>query len=114
MTARSQAVLVAVTIAQCNAVCVPPATQTEQAGWREFAPAGCEGSDIAATTGSAAPDDGLCNSHSQEGTIAICWDQQNYTNSAMSGPWCTYKQGVQPLACQGGPNPGKFYVCYYP
>lgn len=114
MSMRGHIVVVALALSQCHAVCVPPAGPTESPGWHELAAMGCEGNDIGATTGSSVPDDARCDDPSEDGLLAICWDQVNYTNPAMSGQWCTYKQGIPPAACQGGSHPGTAYVCYRP
>jgi hypothetical protein len=82
-------------------------------GWHLHYVSDCNGGDFAATTGSDHPDSAYCGDHSQEGTLAVCWDQTTYTNAEMAGPWCTYK-APPGNTCNGGSNVGLVYICYQP
>jgi hypothetical protein len=82
-------------------------------GWWQPKIADCDGGDVGATTGSAAPDPDRCASLSDNGLVAVCWDQVSYANPAMAGPWCTYKD--RPVSnCSGGSHPGLVFECYRP
>ena len=51
-------------------------------GWDLDYTGDCTGSDIAATTGSATPDPTRCATPTDDGLIAVCWDQTTYAVQA--------------------------------
>ena len=82
-------------------------------GWDLDYTGDCIGSDFAATSGSATPDPTRCATPTDDGLIAVCWDQTTYVNAGMSGPWCTYKSRLSGN-CDGGPNLGYVFRCDQP
>src|SRR5208283_5270699 len=73
-------------------------------GWVQLSAGDCSANDQSYSAGSDVPLSENCTTHAQNELGAICWDQTQYVNPAMAGPWCTYKpSAVNILTCTGGP-----------
>lgn len=90
-----------------------PPDSTGSGGWLFSYVSDCNGNDYDQSVGSANPSADRCAERSQAGNIAVCWDQVTYTNPAMPGPWCTYKQ-LNGQTCNGGSAAGRVSICAQP
>lgn len=86
----------------------------EPPGWTSPVFADCDGYDVFSSVGSATPDPTLCTGPTDNGLVAVCWDQEQFVNDAMSGPWCTYKRLPAGRLCNVGTHKGFKSACYQP
>jgi hypothetical protein len=89
-----------------------PVTET---GWSFRRIDDCPSSDpvVGGSIGSDVPPAAGCTTM-RNGIVAVCWDQVVNVNPTISGPGCNYYATVPGLFCEGGPHPGRLYVCSQP